>query len=106
MRMRQCKRCGGNAIALQVPKIGPFCMDCIDRDGPDAEYICSVAGCGDRPTILAILNGDGTAVLLCERHFKENGRSVSSFMDLPPWLSEGIPFMNGDGEVVVQIDLG
>ena len=84
-----------------------MCMDCIDPEGPSVEYICSVAGCGNQPVILAVLDGEETAsVLLCGVHFKEIKDRVISHVELPPWLTEGSAYMVGEGDVVFHFDLG
>ncbi len=84
-----------------------MCMDCIDPEGPPVEYICSVAGCGNQPVILAVTNDLGTAsVLVCGAHFKEIEDRVISHVELPTWLTEGSAYMVGEGDVVFQFDLG
>ena len=104
MRMRQCKRCGGNAVALQGPGGGPLCMGCIDRDGPHVEYICSIPGCGNQPVILAVVNDSGSA-MVCGAHFKDIRDSVVSYLVVPPWLTEGKTYLTEDGDLELQIDL-
>ena len=107
MRFRECKRCGGHAVAVQGPSTGPVCMGCIDQEGPPHEYICSIRGCGNQPVILAVLKGDERAtVLVCERHFNEVRDSVTSYLEVPPWLTEGEGFLAGDGGVVFQFEVG
>ena len=107
IRFRECKRCGGHAVAVQGPNSRPVCMDCIDQEGPPLEYICSIAGCGNQPVVFAVLEDEETAsVLVCERHFKDIKGSVISYMELPAWLTDGNAFLTGDGDMVFHFDMG
>jgi hypothetical protein len=82
-------------------------MDCIDHDGPPHEYICSVTGCGNQPVILAVVeDGEPASVLVCERHFNDIRSSVMSYLEVPPWLTDGNAFLAGDGGVVFQFEMG
>ncbi len=80
-------------------------MDCIDRDGPHVEYICSTPGCGNQPVILAVVNDSGS-VMVCGAHFKDVRHAVVSYLVLPPWLTEGNAFLTDDGDLLLQVDLG
>jgi hypothetical protein len=82
-------------------------MDCIDQDGPRHEYVCSVAGCGNQPLFLAVVDRDGPASLIvCEKHFPEIKDMVTSFLELPAWLTDGNGFLAGDGGVVFNFEVG
>jgi hypothetical protein len=82
-------------------------MDCIGSDGPSPEYICSIAGCGNQPVILAVLDNDGNdSVLVCKDHFKEINGSIISYVELPAWLTDGKAFLTGDGDLVFHFDMG
>ena len=107
VRFRECKRCGGHAVAVQGPRSRPVCMDCIDQEGPLHEYVCSITGCGNQPIFLAVVETDGFAsVLVCERHFKDIKDVVRSYLEVPPWLTDGNAFLAGDGGVVFQFEMG
>lgn len=107
MRIRRCKQCGGHAVALKGSASRSVCMDCIDRESPPVEYICSIAGCGQQPKILAVLEDKGSAcVLVCKGHFKDIKGSVISYMELPDWLTDGSALLSGKGDVVFHFDLG
>jgi hypothetical protein len=82
-------------------------MDCIDEEGPRHEYVCSVAGCGNQPLILAVVDRDGPASLIvCEKHFPHIKDEVTSFLELPAWLTDGNGFLAGDGGVVFSFEVG
>jgi hypothetical protein len=82
-------------------------MDCIDPEGPSHEYVCSIAGCGDQPVILAVLDNEGAgSALVCKGHFSDIKGSVISYMELPQWLTEGKAFLTGEGDVVFHFDIG
>jgi hypothetical protein len=82
-------------------------MDCIDPEGPPVEYICSVAGCGNQPVFLTVLDDvEVVSVLVCGVHFKAFEDSVVSSMELPTWLTNGSAYLTGNGDVVYHIDLG
>ncbi len=107
MSFRECKRCGGNAVAVQGPSTRPVCMDCIDHDGPPHEYVCSIKGCGNQPIFLAVVENDSpSSVLVCERHFKDIKGSITSYLEVPPWLTKGNGFLAGDGGVVFSFEIG
>ena len=107
MKFRRCKRCNGHAVALQGSASRPICLDCIDQEGPPVEYICSVAGCGKKPRILAVLKDEWSAsVLVCKGHFRNIRASVISYIELPEWLTEGSAMLSGEGDVVFDIELG
>jgi len=102
-----CEECGGHATALQGSSERPVCMECIDHEGPLHRYVCSIAGCGNQPIFLAVVENDtSSSVLVCERHFPDIKDRVRSYLDLPPWLTNGNDFHLGDGGVVFEFEVG
>ena len=82
-------------------------MDCIDQDGSPHRYVCSIEGCGNQPVILAVVeNDEPTSVLVCERHFPDIKASVTSYLEVPAWLTGGNGFLAGDGGVVFNFEVG
>jgi hypothetical protein len=71
------------------------------------EYICSVAGCGNKPRVFAVMNDElTTSVLVCDAHFKEIMEMTTSHMELPAWLVNGSAYLAGNGDVLLRFDLG
>jgi hypothetical protein len=102
-----CLECGGHATVLQGGGGKQVCMDCIDHQGPPHRYVCSIEGCGNQPIYLAVMAEEGSpSVLVCERHFPDVMDRIRSYLDLPPWLTNGNNFHLGDGGVVFEFDVG
>jgi hypothetical protein len=56
--------------------------------------------------VLAVVEDGGDASLMvCERHFSKIRDSVSSYLEIPPWLTDGNGFLAGDGGVVFQFEV-
>ena len=107
MTFKECLECGGHATAIQGGGGNHVCMDCIDHEGPDHRYVCSVSDCGNQPVFLAVVENDvSSSVLVCERHFSEVKDRIRSYLDLPPWLTNGNDFHLGDGGVVFEFEMG
>ena len=89
MRFLECETCGGHAVALRGVMGRPACIDCLEREGPRHRYVCSVAGCRNRPGYLSIVeNDEPSTVLVCRKHFEELGDLLVSYMPVPSWLSD------------------
>jgi hypothetical protein len=81
-------------------------MDCIDHEQPSHQYVCSVAGCGNQPIYLVVLENHETAsALMCGRHFPAMKDRIVSYLDLPPWLTNGNDFHLGEGGVVFEFEV-
>jgi hypothetical protein len=94
-------------MALQGGVDRPVCMDCIEEDGPPHRYICSFAGCGNLPIYLAVVENDVTSsVLVCERHFPKMKDDLTSYLQVPAWLTNGNDFHLGEGGVVFEFEMG
>ncbi|UCC92711.1 MAG: hypothetical protein JSW25_08615 [Thermoplasmata archaeon] len=107
MEFHECERCGGHALALQGIYDRHVCIDCIEEDGPAHRFICSIVGCRNQPIFLAVVESDKTAsVLVCERHFRDVERKVTSYLQVPSWLTNGNDFHLGDTGVVFEFEVG
>lgn len=101
-----CAHCGNHALALNGAGNMPVCIVCLDRTDPYHRYICSADGCLNMPVYLAVLEGgDTSSLLLCERHFNLARGSLSSFLEIPPWLLEVDDLHTDDEDIVFDFEL-
>jgi hypothetical protein len=82
-------------------------MDCLDHEGPPHRFVCSIPDCGNQPIFLAVVENDVAAsVLICERHFRDVEPKVTSYLEVPGWLTNGNDFHLGDTGVVFEFEMG
>lgn len=107
MTFLECDECGGHATALQGIEERPVCMDCLDDNGPVRRYVCSIEGCGNQPIFLVIVGNDTTSsVLVCEKHFRKVKDVITSYLEVPAWLTNSNDFLAGEGGVVFEFEMG
>jgi hypothetical protein len=85
----------------------PRCLNCLEDGGPPRLYVCSIKDCENQPIYLAVVENDVTSsVLVCERHFDSVRSEITSFLEVPPWLTNGNDFVADEGGVVFEFEVG